>query len=195
MAGSAPADSPERAITGAGEIRGELRPEAGPVGAVESWDSYRHDGAFSVTWGWHEPPRQRVTSGVLARMLSPSRFTKRVTLVYRPLPAGEAARVLEAQVNAAAFRDAYRRAQRRDETARDVADRAQAQRAAAEEAQGAGVVVMSLYVTATVTDQAALSAAAADVESRADQAKIRLRRLYGAQASGFAATLPVGLHA
>jgi len=166
--------------------------EAGPVGAEEGWDDYRHDGAWSVTWGWQEAPRQRVTSGVLARLIAPARYSKRVTVVYRPLPAGEAARVLEGQVNAAAFREAYRLAQRRDETARDAADRAQAQTAAAEEAEGAGVVLMTLYVTATVMHEEQLLHAVADVESRADACKIRLRRLHGAQAAGFAATLPTG---
>ncbi len=164
---------------------------AGPIGAEETWDAYRHDSGASITWGWHEAPRQQVTAGVLARLLSPGRFAKRVTLIYQPLSAGQAARVLEAQVNAAAFRDAYRRTQKRDESARDTADRLQAQRAAAEEAQGAGVVRVSMLVTATVATPELLTEAAADVESRADQSKINLRRLYGDQAFGFAATLPV----
>jgi hypothetical protein len=165
---------------------------SGPMATEESWDHYIHDSGVSVSWAWHEAPRQQVTSGVLTRLVSPGRFAKRVALIYRPLSAGDAARVLESEVNAAAFRDAYRRSQGRDETARDAADRARAQRAAAEEAQGAGVVLMSLYVTATVTDPAQLDAAVADVEARADQSKVRLRRLYGSQAAGFATTLPVG---
>jgi hypothetical protein len=167
--------------------------DAGPVAADEYWDHYRHDSGVSVTWGWREAPRQHVTSGVLTRLLSPGRFAKRVTLVFRPLPAGEAARVLEAQVNAAAFRDAYRRAQRRDESARDVADRLQAQRAAAEEAQGAGLVVIALYVTATARLEADLPSVVADVEARAEQSKIQLRRLVGSQSSAFATTLPCGV--
>jgi len=51
---------------------------------------------------------------------------------------------------------------------------------------------MSLYGTATVTDPGPLAEAIADIESRADQSKIRLRRLYGGQAAGFATTLPTG---
>lgn len=167
--------------------------EAGPVAANEDWEKYRHDSGISVTWGWHEAPRQHVTSDVLTRLLSPGRFPKRVTMLYRPLSAGDAARVLEGQVNAAAFRDAYRRAQKRDETARDAADGEQARRAAREEAMGAGVVLLSLYTTVTVTEESLLPEAVADVESRADQCKIRLRRLYGGQAAGFATTLPVGI--
>ncbi len=167
--------------------------ECGPIAAHEDWDCYRHDSGISVSWCWLEAPRRQVTSAVLARLLSPGRFAKRVTLVYRPLPAADAARLLEAQVNAAAFRDAYRQAQRRAASARDIADRLQAQRAAAEEAQGAGVVLMSLYVTATVTDPEQLPEAVVDVESRADQCAVRLRRLHGGQAAGFACTLPVGV--
>jgi hypothetical protein len=167
--------------------------DAGPVAADERWDSYRHDSGVSVTWGWQEAPRQQVTSNVLVRLLAPGRFHRRVTLVYRPLSAGQAARLLENQVNAAAFRDAYRRAQHRDESARDLADRLRAQRAAAEEAQGADVILMTLYVTTTVDDERQLGEAVTDVEARADHSKIRLRRLYGGQAAGFAATLPVGV--
>ncbi|WP_206691311.1 SCO6880 family protein [Quadrisphaera sp. INWT6] len=171
--------------------------EAGPVAAEDSWGTYRHDSGTSVSWAWHEAPRQQVTANVLTRLLSPGRFPRRVTLLFRPLPAGAAARVLESQVNAAAFRDAYRRSQGRDATARDIADRERAVAAAREEALGAGVVLMSLYVTTTVLDgddDTALAAAIADTEARADQSKVRLRRLWGSQALGFATTLPAGLH-
>lgn len=168
--------------------------DAGPVAAEESWDRYRHDSGLSVTWAWREAPRQRVTSQVLTRLLGPSRHPKRVTVLYRPLGSGDAARVLESQVNAAQFREHYRRSQGRDETARDRADREQAVQAAREEASGAGVVLLSLYATVTVEDDADLAAAAANVEAAADAAKVRLRRLYGAQAAGFACTLPVGLY-
>jgi len=180
----------ERALRGRHEIDWQ---DAGPVAAREEWAHYRHDSGVSVTWGWHEAPRQQVTSDVLTRLLSPGRYPKRVTLLYRPMSAGAAARVLEGQVNAAAFRDAYRRAQKRDETARDAADREQAQRAAHEEAAGAGVVLISMYVTVTAADTEELGEAVADIESRADQCKVQVRRLYAGQAVGFATTLPLGV--
>ncbi|NAZ85205.1 hypothetical protein GTR00_03625 [Kineococcus sp. T90] len=167
---------------------------AGPVAAEEAWDHYRHDSGVSVSWAWHEAPRQQVTSNVLVRLMSPSRYPKRVTMLYRPMSAGAAARLLEDQVNAAAFREAYRRTQGRDATARDQADHERAVTAAREEALGAGVVLMSLYATITVLDPADLPAAVADLESRADQSKVRVRRLYGSQAVGFATTLPAGIY-
>jgi len=168
--------------------------DSAPVAVEESWDHLRHDSGCSVSWGWREAPRALVTSDVLSRLHSPGRHPRRVALLYRPLPAADAARLLESEVNAADFRDAMRRAQKRDETARDVADREQARKAAREEASGAGVVLVSIYVTTTVTDPTQLPDAVAEVESRADQSRIRLRRLYGGQAVGFATTLPLGLH-
>src|SRR5262249_49784818 len=121
--------------------------DAGPVGAQEAPDHYLHDGAASVTWAWREAPPQTVTPGVPARLLAPGPFPNRVSLQYRPLPAAEAARILESEVTAAQFRAVYRHRTGRDETARDAFDQARARQAAAEEAAGAGVCLVSLYVT------------------------------------------------
>jgi hypothetical protein len=167
--------------------------DAGPVGATEMTDSYQHDGGLSVTWGWHEAPRQNVTAAVLARLAGPAPFGRRLTLQYRPLPAATAARVIEAEVNAAGFRDAYRRKTGRDATARDSADSARAAQAAAEEAAGAGVVLIGLYVSVTVTEAGDLARAVAATEAAAGESRIRLRRLYNSQAAGFATGLPCGI--
>jgi hypothetical protein len=167
--------------------------DAGPVGAEEMADAYQHDSGMSVTWAWHEAPRQNVTSAVLARLAGPGPYSKRLTLQYRPLPAAAAARAIEAEVNAAGFRDAYRRKTGRDSTARDSYDSARAAQAAAEEASGAGVVLVGMYVTVTVTDAADLSRAVSATEAAADASRIRLRRMYNSQAAGFAATLPCGI--
>jgi len=166
---------------------------AGPVAAEEHYDHYQHDGGWSVSWSWHEAPRAQVHADVLSRLLAPGPYPKRVSLIYRPFSAGEAARIVEREVNAAAFRDALRAAQRRDENARDRADKERALRAAREEAAGAGVGLMSMFVTVTVIDPEELGRAVADIESRAEVAKIRLRRMWASQAAGFAATLPCGL--
>ena len=167
--------------------------DAGPVGAEEYPDHYRHDGGFSVTWAWHEAPRQTVTADVLARLAAPGPYPKRVSLQYRPFPSAEATRVLEAEVGAATFRAHYRHRTGRDETARDAHDQARARQAAAEEAAGAGVCLISLYVTVTVTAHQDLPRAAAWTEAAAESSKIRLRRMSYSQAAGFATTLPCGI--
>ena len=165
---------------------------AGPAEAEERGDCYRHDSGSSVSWAWREAPRQAVTSDVLARLLGPGAFPKRVSLQYRPLPAAAAATALDSEVRAAEFRQEYHRRTRRDVTARDMHDHARARQAADEEARGAGVSLLGLYVTVTVTDPAHLSRAVADTEAAADVSKIRLQRLYRSQAAGFTATLPCG---
>jgi hypothetical protein len=167
--------------------------DAGPVGAEEAPDRYRHDGSASVTWAWREAPRQTVTADVLARLVVPGPFPKRVSLQYRPLPAAEAARVLESEVTAAQFRAAYRSRTGRDETARDAFDQARARRAAADEAAGAGVCLVSMYVTVTVASEDDLPRAVADTEAAAESSRIRLRRMTYSQAAGWAATLPCGI--
>jgi len=182
------------APAGIGEADSELSwAEAGPVGAEEEPGCYRHDSGISISWAWSEAPRQNVTADVLARLVAPGRHPKRVSLQYRPFSAAEAARVLEAEVNAAQFRAIYKHRTGRDETARDSYDQARARRAAAEEAAGAGVCLVSLYVTVTVGSDSELARAAAETEAAAESSRIRLRRMTYAQAAGFAATLPVGV--
>jgi hypothetical protein len=56
---------------------------AGPGGADELWDRYRHDSGVSVSWAWREAPRQNVHADVLARLTAPGPWPKRVTLRYR----------------------------------------------------------------------------------------------------------------
>jgi hypothetical protein len=165
---------------------------AGPQAAQEEWDYYRHDSGISVTWTWREAPRQNVRSDVLARLVAPGSYAKRVSIQYRPFPAA-AANALDSEVRAAEFRREYSRRTRRDLTARDAHDHARARQAADEEARGAGVGLIGLYVTVTVTDPALLGRVVADTEASADLSKIALRRLYRSQAAGFSATLPCGI--
>ena len=101
--------------------------------------------------------------------------------------------MLESEVSAARFRAVYKRRTGRDETARDSYDQARARQAAAEEAAGAGVCLVSLYVTVTVSSDAEVPRAAAETEAAAESSKIRMRRMTYSQAAGWAATLPCGI--
>lgn len=167
--------------------------DAAPVAADEAWEHYRADSGHSASYAWDEAPRQAVTADVLARLVSPGRWRKRVTLVFTPTPAAVAAREVDLQAQAAVFRAQLKARTGRDETARDLADRERARQAAAEEAHGAGLVTVQAYATVTVLTPADLPAAAADLEHRAEESRIRLRRLYGSQAVGFATGLSVGI--
>lgn len=167
---------------------------AGPVAALESWDTYRHDSGYSVSWALREAPRQAVAPRVLTPLLAPGPFPRRVTWLYEPYPADQAATKVEAEVTSGQIRRAWAARTRRDETQRDRDDRVRALQSAREEAHGAGVGRFTVYLSTTVTHPDDLPAAIADVEQRAGQAKLRLRRLRGAQAAGFAAALGVGVN-
>jgi len=165
--------------------------DVGPSAAEASWGRYRHDGAVSVSWAMSSAPRGEVHSSVLLKLLSPHRDVarKRVTVLYRILDAGVAARLVEADLRNADFRVAS--AQR--PSARALSEQRAAHATAQEEARGAGLVDYGMIVTATVSDPAGLADAEAAIDNLAATARISLRRVYGSQDSAFAAGLPLGL--
>ncbi|WP_331758115.1 SCO6880 family protein [[Kitasatospora] papulosa] len=165
--------------------------DAGPQGAEESWDHYRHDSAWSATWSMSEAPRGEVLSSVLNSLLLPHTdiARKRVTLLYRPHDPASAARIVERDKRDAIFRAKQGPTGR----ARDDAALQAAEQSAQEEASGAGVVRFGLVVTATVNGHDDLPRARAAVDNLAAPARIALRPVWGSQASAFAAGLPIGL--
>lgn len=168
--------------------------DAGPVRAQALVDHYWHDSGWSVSWAMAGLPQQNVTSTVLAPLVTPGRYHRRVCITYQPYPADQAGEIVTREASGSAFRRELRRRRGIDDTARDRADEARANQAAEEEAHGAGVGLWAMYVTTTVSDPRALPDAIADLESRARNAKLRLRRCWGWQHAGFAASLGVGIY-
>ncbi|WP_206074647.1 SCO6880 family protein [Antribacter gilvus] len=176
----------------AGTVAVQRWSDVGPTAAEASWTEYRHDGAWSKTWAMTEAPRGYVHSAVLARLLAPHRdiARKRVTLLFEPIDAGRAAKIVEDDQ-----RDArYQATSSRTVAARDDYSLRAAQATAAEEAAGAGLVNFAVLVTATVTDPDRRRDAAAAIDYLANTARLRLRLLHGSQDSAFAAALPLGLN-
>lgn len=175
----------------AGQVPEISWPDVGPSATQASWDGYRHDSAYSCTWAMTQAPRGNVQSAVLARLLAPHRdiTRKRVTLLYRPIDAGRAAAIVEADLRAAEFRLTARSKPGAHDS---VAVRAAAA-TASEEASGAGLVEFGMLVTATVSDLSREADARAAIDNLAATARLRLRPVYGSQDSAFAAALPLGL--
>jgi hypothetical protein len=170
----------------------ELRwSDVGPAAAQASWDVYRHDSAYSVTWSMTQAPRGEVSSSVLQRLLRPHGDVdrKRVTLLYRPIDSARAARIVEQDKRNADFR--VNSAAR--PSARALTDQRAAAATAQEEARGAGLVNFGMLVTATVTSPERLELARQAIDHLAPTARIQLRTVYGSQDSAFAAGLPLGL--
>lgn len=168
--------------------------DAGPIRAESLRDHYWHDSGWSVSWAMSALPSQAVTSTILAPLVTPGRYHRRVCITYQPYPADQAGDVVTREASGSSFRRQFRRRRGIDDTARERADEARAVQAAEEEAHGAGVGMWALYVTTTVDDPRQLPDAIADVESRARNAKLRLRRCWGWQHVGFAASLGAGIY-
>lgn len=166
-------------------------PDVGPTAHQADWDSYRHDGAVSVTWSMTGAPRGTVFESVLARLLSPHADIdrKRVTLLYRPVDAARAAAIVEADLSASTFRVTSSDRP----TARSLFDQKSAQAQANDEARGAGLINFGILMTATVTDRGRLPAALAAMDTLTPTARLMVRPVYGSQDSAFASALPLGL--
>lgn len=170
----------------------ELRwSDVGPAAHQATWDGYRHDNAYSVSWAMTEAPRGHVQSSVLNRLLAPHPdiARKRVTLLYRPIDAARAAGMVETDRDAAEFRVKSTP----KPTARDQLALSHAHATASEEASGAGLINFGVVVTATVNSPTRAPHARATVDNLSATARLRLRPVYGAQDSAFAAGLPLGL--
>ncbi|WP_406290221.1 SCO6880 family protein [Embleya sp. NBC_00896] len=165
--------------------------DAGPMASQETWDHYRHDGAYSITWAMSEAPRGEVFSSVLHRMVQPHPdiIRKRVTLLYRPHDPATSARLVERDRKDAMFRAK----QAKVSNARDTVAVRAAEQTAQEEATGAGLVRFALLVTATVASADELKLAASAVDNLSAGSRILLRRAYGAQSAAFTAALPLGI--
>jgi hypothetical protein len=165
--------------------------DVGPSAAEARWDSYRHDGATSVTWSMTGAPRGAVQSSVLHRLLLPHSdiARKRVTMLYQPMPAAAAARTVEADKRNADFR--VKSADR--PSARALREKAAADKTAEDEASGNGLVSFGMLVTATSLTGDDLADIEAAIDNLGAAARIILRPVYGSQDSAFAAALPLGL--
>jgi hypothetical protein len=165
--------------------------DVGPAAAQAFWDKYRHDSAWSITWQMTQAPRGEVFSSVLSQLVGPHPDIdrKRVTLLYRPLDAATAARMVEADKRNASFRAT---ASARP-SARSIAEARAADRTAQEEARGAGLVNFGMVVTGTVMTAEQLPDMVAAIDNLGATARVLLRPAYGSQDSAFVAGLPLGI--
>jgi hypothetical protein len=168
--------------------------DVGPAEAFADYKTgcYRHDGALSVTWEMSQAPRGEFHERVLAKLLAPNRYIarKRVTLLYRVIPGGEAAKIVENAVKTADFRV---RTDGRRATARDRLEAEIAKANARDEARGAALTEIGMLVTATVLEEDGLQAAIGAVQNVAPTARVNLRVPRSTQDSLFAAALPLGV--
>lgn len=165
--------------------------DAGPSFALDAFDHYRHDRAYSKSWTMYEGPRGMFYATALRRILEPANnvLSKRVTMLYRPIPAADATDLVERDINDASFAAS----QKARPSARARQRYAAAQKSAEEEAQGAGLTRFGIIVTASVEDPEKFKQLDKQIPAALNQARLRLRTALGNQAVTFQAGLPLGL--
>ncbi|MFD4865266.1 SCO6880 family protein [Streptomyces sp. NPDC058412] len=167
--------------------------ECGPQAADDGWEEYAHDGGVSISYVLREMPRRPIAYSVLLPLLAPGKFQRRITLAYRVLDPYEGEAVLEREIS-----HAHQRAQATAEVKgrskwSQRADTQRAEKAAAQMAGGSQVADWTLMVTVTARNAADLPAARQELDRAVKATRgIRMRPAYGAQASVFAAGLPLG---
>ncbi|ASR05612.1 SCO6880 family protein [Gordonia rubripertincta] len=167
--------------------------DAGPLRTEASVDVYAHDSGYSVSWVYSQPLGGLRRFRGLIPLVSPGRYHRRFSLVYRPYSAAEAAEQVEKEVTAGVFRRIWSQKTKKDETQREHDDRVAARRQAQQESLGAGLGQFTFYVTTTVRNEATLSEACADVERRMGETKTKWRRARRAMEATFAASLGLGI--
>ncbi|MDO2934189.1 hypothetical protein Q2T94_07750 [Paeniglutamicibacter sulfureus] len=174
----------------AGEGTGLRWEDAGPSFALDAFDCYRHDRAVSKSWTMYEGPRGAFTSNALARVTAPSEgaLRKRVTLLYRPIPADQTTTVVENEQKDAMFSGSQQRV-----SVRARQRLAAAQKTAQEEALGSGLTRFGMIVTISVRDPEELRRFDRTVPGMVSHAKLRVREALGNQAVTFQAGLPLGM--
>lgn len=189
------AESAERFGRGEGPtIAAGLDPSlAGPVAAHASWSSYRHDSATSVTYAVHSWPLSPVYATAMAAVLADATHRRSFSFVIEPLGprTAQKAVMVERTKREVGLRLRARTGQVASATEQIALARADAQDL--EHAHGSGLCRFTGYLTVTVDQDDQLAEACVQAEASAALVGIELRRMYGAQDTGFAMTLPVGL--
>ncbi|MFD3908990.1 PrgI family protein [Streptomyces californicus] len=175
------------------EIRELSWGDCGPEAADDNWTEYAHDGGVSTSWTLRKMPNRPISYSALLPLLSPGRFQRRITLAYRVLDPREGERVVEREIDHATNRATATAQVKGRAKSSQKADYTKASKAAAQVAGGSQVVTWTLMVTTTARSAAELPAAREEVNRAIARTRsIRMRPAYAAQASVFAAGLPLG---
>jgi hypothetical protein len=167
---------------------------AGPAAAESGWSNYHHDGAWTVTYQVRDWPRAAVYPTALQPLMKPKPYARRCfTLLCEPLGPRRAERELSRERTKRQTLISLRRRTGRVDSPDEVRELGHAETQDQARAAGHGITRFTALVSVTVTDPARLDEACAELEADAAMSRIELRRLWGAQDSGFAACcLPLG---
>lgn len=164
---------------------------AWPLGADESWDHYRSDGAVHATFWIGSWPRVDVSPMFMDALLGRSNIVRTVAVTFEPIPPERSTREIEAAVTQNHADRELRRRFGQSETARQRQSDEATSRRESELAAGHGEVRLAGFVTVTGRDPDELRRACTEIHEHAARARLELHRMYGQQADAFTFTLPL----
>ncbi len=171
--------------------QGVGEPAAWPLGADESWEHYRTDGALHATFwigGW---PRVDVSPMFMDALLGGTGVVRTVAVTFEPVPIDRSTREVEAAITRDQADRELRHRFGQSETARQRQVQDAARRRESELAAGHGEVRLAGFVTVTGRDVEDLRRACSRVHEQAARARLELHLMYGQQAHAFTFTLPL----
>jgi hypothetical protein len=164
---------------------------AWPLGARESWEHYRADGAMHATYWVGAWPRVEVSPMFMDSLLGHSGVVRTVSVTFEPLAGERSTREVEAAITRDHADRELRARFGQSETARQRQAAEATRRREAELAAGHSEVRLAGFVTVTGRDPDDLRRACAEVMEQAARARLELHRMYGQQADAFTFTLPL----
>ena len=165
---------------------------AWPAASEAAWPHWRTDNTWHATFWIAEWPRSEVGPDFLSPLLLSCSHQRTVSVVMGPLAPSVGTREVEAARTAHAADDQLRQRAGFLATARRSRQAEGAIRREAELADGHAAYRFSGYVTVSAQSAEELEDACGEVVHAGHQARLELRRLYGAQDLAFSWTLPLG---
>jgi Putative type VII ESX secretion system translocon, EccE len=162
-----------------------------PLGAQESWDHYRSDGAVHTTYWIGAWPRVDVSPLFMDALLGRSNVVRTVAVTFEPMPPERSTREVEAAITRDRADRELRHRFGQSETARQRQAQDATRRREAELAAGHSEVRFSGFVTVSARDRDDLRRASSAVLEHAARARLELHCMYGQQAEAFTFTLPL----
>ncbi|MBV8527732.1 MAG: hypothetical protein JOZ75_05410 [Candidatus Dormibacteraeota bacterium] len=165
---------------------------AWPMATETNWDTYRTDSAWHATYWISELPRVDVGPDWLVALLLQTTVPRTVAVTMEPIPPLRSHRDIEHARIADMTDESLRQRHGFRTSFRKLREAENAERREQELADGYADFRFSAYITVSAPSAEELELACGEVEQRANECALDLRRMNGEQDEAFTYTLPLG---
>lgn len=171
---------------------GVAAPNFGPMAVAETLTGMRVDRAVHRSWWFCRWPRREVPAGWMDRLIFEAGCTRTITVVFEPIPPSRSDHAVDRELvtREANIESRHRRGFRVTGKDRKALDEAEARES--ELNSGYPEMFYVGLVTLTAGDEDTLETQGAQLEQVAAQVGVELQPMWGQQAAGWVASLPLG---